>query len=234
MALRADIESSLDGVLKYKWPVTDARVVPEPKDVLLADAAKKLEMAVVLYADLDGSTIMVDTKKWWFSATVYKTYLHTAAKVIKSEGGIITAYDGDRVMAIFVGDDKFDRAARAAMKLNWCVIHIINPKLKARWSDLKDFSVRHNVGIDASDLHAVRTGVRGDNDLVWVGRAANYAAKLTTLSADTPTWITKRVFDALSSKLKVSSNGENMWKNFTWKAMNNHSICASSFWWSVP
>ncbi len=30
---------------------------------------------------------------------LYKAYLHCAAKIISNEGGEITAYDGDRIMA---------------------------------------------------------------------------------------------------------------------------------------
>ena len=33
------------------------------------------------------------------------------------------------------------------------------------------------LGIDTSKLFVARTGIRKSNDLVWVGRAANYAAK---------------------------------------------------------
>jgi len=39
------------------------------------------------------------------AAEIYKTYLHCAAKIIRSEGGSITSYDGDRIMGIFIGDD---------------------------------------------------------------------------------------------------------------------------------
>ena len=64
--------------------------------------AVKIE-GTVLYADLDSSTNLVDEYKPQFAAEMYKTYLHCAAKIIRSEGGTITSYDWDRIMAVYVG-----------------------------------------------------------------------------------------------------------------------------------
>jgi class 3 adenylate cyclase len=230
MALKDDLTSDVKKIFKNSWTETSGRIVPAPSDVGLGNKATFLAQAVVLYADLDGSTNMVDTKKWQFSAEIYKSFLHCAAKIVKAESGDITAYDGDRIMAIFIGDNKHDCAARAALSLRWAVINIIQPIMKETYTT--DFVISHTVGIDVSDLRAVRTGVRGDNDLVWVGRAANYAAKLTTLSSDYPTRITKAVYDGLSSSLKTSKS-KSIWEARTWTNMNGMSIYRSNWNWSI-
>jgi len=85
--------------------------------------------ATVLYADLADSTDMVDANTSTFSAEVYKTFLHCSGKIIRSEGAEITAYDGDRIMAVFIGGQKNTSAVRAAMKINWAVKNIIQPAL---------------------------------------------------------------------------------------------------------
>ncbi|MCG3575285.1 adenylate/guanylate cyclase domain-containing protein [Ralstonia solanacearum] len=190
--------------------------------------AKDLDAATVLYADLDGSTDMVNTKKWEFSAQIYKTFLKCASDIIKNEGGVITAYDGDRVMAIFTGDSKNTSAARCALKINSAVQDIIQPTIAKKWNT--DFVLRHVVGIDTSRLRTARIGVRGDNDLVWIGRAANYAAKLTNL-AGKPSRITEDVHKMLSDTLK-SYNGQEMWVREYWGDMDVWTY--SSTWkWSV-
>ena len=231
MALKDDLTSEVKAIFKSTWTETTGRMVPVPSDIGLGNKATLLEQAVVLYADLDGSTNMVDKKKWQFSAKIYKAFLHCAAKIVKAESGDITAYDGDRIMAIFIGDNKNDRAARAALKLRWAVLNIIQPIMKETYTT--DFVIAHTVGIDVSDLRAVRTGVRGDNDLVWVGRAANYAAKLTTLSSDYATRITKAVYDGLSTSLKTS-NSKSIWEARTWTNMNGMSIYRSNWNWPIP
>jgi class 3 adenylate cyclase len=64
---------------------------------------------------------------------------------------------------------------------------------------------------------------------VWVGRAANYAAKLTGLD-DPPTWITDAVFQRLSKEAKYT-NGRLMWTPRTWTQMNDVTIHCSDWWW---
>jgi class 3 adenylate cyclase len=85
------------------------------------------------------------------------------------------------------------------------------------------------VGVDTSKVMAARIGVRGANDLVWVGRAANYAAKLTDLS-DRSSWITEDVYTAIRDDAKIY-NGTNMWEAFTWNKMSDLQIYGSNWWW---
>ena len=68
-----------------------------------------------------------------------------------------------------------------------------------------------------------------DNDLVWVGRAANYAAKLTTLSDEFAIWITGSVYDSLQDAVKFA-NKTNMWKEHSWTPMNKMRIYACGAW----
>jgi class 3 adenylate cyclase len=190
MALNDDLKAEVKRIFATRWDERDGRVVPDPEDVSLDNEAVKFDRATILYADLAASTTLVDTKTWTFAAEVYRTYLYCAAKVIRAEGGVITAYDGDRVMAVFIGDAQSTAAARCALKINYAVEKVLNPALKAQYTK-STYTVTHVIGIDTSDIHAARIGVRGGNDLVWVGRAANYAAKLANLNSDKIIWITE-------------------------------------------
>lgn len=230
MALKSDLESDIGNVFSQSWEETVGRVVPVPNDVGLNNKVVFLENAVVLYADLDGSTKMVAENKWEFSAEIYKSFLLSAAKIIKSENGAITSYDGDRIMAIFIGAEKYDRAVISALKIRWVVLNVIQPRMQKSWST--EFKVKHTVGIDASNLRAVRTGVRGDNDLVWVGNAANWAAKLTTLPNAYSTYITQAVYQNLSGACKISNN-KSMWELTVWSQQNNKPIYRSHWNWGI-
>ena len=83
-------------------------------------------------------------------------------------------------MAVYLGDGKNSSAARTALKINWTVKNVVNTAIKKQYPNTS-YSVAHAVGIDTGKLFVARTGIRGSNDLVWVGRAANYAAKLCDL-----------------------------------------------------
>jgi len=231
MGLKEDLSAEIKSTFATVWDVQKTDKVPSAEDLRLhSNHAKDLEKATVLYADLDGSTSMVDQYTWEFSAEIYKTFLRCASQIIRSEGGTITAYDGDRVMAIFTGPTKNTDAVKCAMKINYAVLQIIQPAIQAHYSTT--FKLSHVVGVDTSQLRASRIGVRGDNDLVWIGRAANYAAKLTTQSGQ-PTWITKAIYDSMRDEVKYH-NGHNMWQKAYWTSMDNMEIYCSSYWWSIP
>jgi class 3 adenylate cyclase len=132
MALSDDLTSEVKRIFRERWETTDGLVVPDTDDIALGNQARKLD-ATVLYADMAWSTKLVDSQPPDFAAEVYKSYLLCAARIIRSEEGEITAYDGDRVMAVFLGDSKNTGAARAALKINYARIYIVNPALKAQY-----------------------------------------------------------------------------------------------------
>lgn len=229
MSISEDLKGSVAQIFRDAWHERKGQKVPEHTDVGLWNEAVALD-ATVLYADLVESTALVDGYLPLFAAEIYKTYLHCASQIIKNEGGVITSYDGDRVMAVFIGDYKNTSAARCALMINYAVSKIINPALKAQYP-LEIYQVRHAIGIDRSQLLAARTGVRGDNDLVWVGRSANYAAKLCSLRLGYPINITKDVYDKLQNPSKFGSDGStNMWTQQVWKEKNIYVYCSSWTW----
>ena len=192
MGLKDDLEKEVAAVFRAQWTTRDGNVVPSDESLLLGNDAVKLD-ATVLYADLADSTAMVNQNADYVATEFYKTFLHSAAKVIKSESGVITAYDGDRIMAFYVGDLKNTRAVRTALKIHHAMEYIVKPAKQAQYAHNTSV-LKHVVGIDTSTLFVAKTGVRGANDLVWVGRAANYAAKLAALPESHQTYITEEVF----------------------------------------
>lgn len=230
MGLREELERDVSKIFRDSWSTRDGYVVPESEDLKLGNDAVKLS-ATVLYADMTASTKLVDGQSAAFAAEVYKAFLYCAAKIIRAEDGVITAYDGDRIMGVFVGDSKNTSAARAALKINFARVEVINPALKAVYTS-SDYEVRHTVGIDTSDLFVARTGIRGSNDLVWVGRAANYAAKLTDLPPEWQTRVTGDVYDAMNASMKTWE-GRAVWEERTWTDMNGMRIYRSAWRWQL-
>jgi class 3 adenylate cyclase len=109
----------------------------------------------------------------------------------------------------------------------------VNPALTACYPNA-GYAVKQVSGIDVSSIRAARTGVRGDNDIVWVGRAANYAAKLTNLDLEQRTWITEAVYNCMGDATKFDGlQKENMWKKFNWSQHGGIPIYGSTWRWSV-
>lgn len=230
MALKDDLSREVGGIVGQVWRERNGQVVPTDQSITLANDAVQLE-ATVLYADLSDSTKLVDGYQPWFAAEIYKAFLRCASRIIRANNGQIIAFDGDRVMAIFIGNSKNTTAALVGLQINWCCKNIIQPAINARYPQ-SGYIIRHTVGIDTSLLFAAKAGIRGSNDLVWIGRAANYAAKLCEESHDYPTWITAAVYDQLGSKA-LAWQGNNMWKGWNWNRMGGQQVYSSNWTWVV-
>lgn len=231
MTLGEDLKAEVAEIFRKSWTSRDGVVVPDTESLSFANEAVKLD-GTVLYADLSQSTALVDTHTPQFAAEIYKTYLRCASRIIRSDGGEVTAYDGDRIMAVFVGKSKNTDAVRAAFKINYACQYIINPAIREQYSTTS-FQLRQSVGIDTSKLFVAKTGSRGANDLVWVGRAANYAAKLAGVDVEYPTWITRDVYSQLARASKYDGAGQDVWQARLWTAMNNLSVYRSKAYWPI-
>lgn len=228
MALKDDLASTVAQIFKSTWSERKGNVVPESSALQLGNDAVWLDGAV-LYADLAGSTKLVDGNDSKFAAEVYKAYLHCAAKVVRDLGGEVTAYDGDRIMAVFLGAERATSALKCALKLNAAVIDIVNPALAAQYPSIA-YRVRHGVGVDVSSLLVARTGIRGANDLAWIGPAANWAAKLSAIREEGFTsYVTAAAYQAAGTAARTSE-GREMWESRTW---NGKSIYRSGWKWAV-
>lgn len=233
MTLLTDLQEKVAEFAITSWgDIPNARVIPTPSDLTFGNYGERMDVTI-LYADVHGSTEMVDVLSDMHAAEYYKAFLHCAAKIIKAEQGEIQAYDGDRIMAVFVGDGKTDRAAKVALQINWAVLSIINPKFASVYTTAHR-QLKHTVGIDSGTVLIAKTGVRVDSDLVWVGPAANYAAKLNSfngLDAEYPTRITDRAFAALGRSGSHGASGALMWEGPYTNL--KHSHYRSNYWWPI-
>lgn len=131
MTLIDDLEAYVDRVFTEEWVRRQGQKVPETEDVALKNETVELD-ATVLYADLAGSTKMVKAKKDFVATEVYKSYLYCAARLIRNSGGVVTAYDGDRVMGVFIGEAKNSSAAICGLNIYHVAPQIVMPRYKQK------------------------------------------------------------------------------------------------------
>ena len=131
-----------------------------------------------------------------------------------------------------IGELKNTRAVRTALKIHHAMEYIVKPAKQSLYA--QNCSVlKHVVGIDTSALFVAKTGVRGANDLVWIGRAANYAAKLAALPDSHQTYITEEVFTVMAPGLKTWIDDRVMWEAVRWNNFDNRIIYRSNWWLNV-
>lgn len=232
MAFIDELKTIIENVAKSTWETTDGRVVPDTMP--LGNKASKLE-ATFLYADLEDSTDMAMYSRE-LTAEIYKAFLACCSKIIILRGGSVRSFDGDRIMGVFIGDWKNTNAAKAALNIKYVFQEILIPTFKNQYESFRNGTVKLNysVGIDTSTVIVTQAGIRNNNDLVWVGRAPNIAAKLSSIRENGyNSYITKAVYDSLLPEAKTSTDGRPMWESRTWTGQpaNLQSIYRSNWHW---
>ncbi|MEV5242937.1 hypothetical protein AB0K89_28070 [Streptomyces cinnamoneus] len=238
MGLADDISAAVTSVVCSDWDIRKGTVVPATEDVKLSNGAVEVD-AVYLYADLADSTGLARDFTRTTAAKVIRAYLDATCRVIKARGGQIRSFDGDRVMAVFMGDYKNSSAAKCGLQIHHVVDKIVRPKVEANLPSImsKGFEIKHCVGIDSGTALIVRGGVRGDNDLVSIGRAPNVAAKLSDIrNGSYRTYITEPVFKKLSDEVKYSAPDKKlMWEGPRTREVGGEEITVyrSSWTWRL-
>lgn len=205
------LESSVADIFNSTWNITNGRTVPKTEDVVMRNGGRLVD-ATYLYADLAGSTKMANTLAKETTAKIIRAYINSASRILRHKGGEIRSFDGDRVMAIFMGPDKETNAVRAALGINWAVTQVIRPAIESAWSDGKSFAaITHGIGIDTGEALIVRGGVRDNNDLISIGEAPNRAAKLSEIRDSYQLAITSAVYDVMSNDVAFEGNNRPMW-----------------------
>mgnify|MGYP001794898789 CR=1 FL=1 len=235
MSLFSDVYNDVQTIADTTWNLRKGQVIPSTSSVALAGGAVQLD-ATFLYADLADSSKMAKELDRRVAAKIMKSFLATTCRLIKHHGGVIQSFDGDRVMGVFMGSSKNTLAAKCALQINYVVKEIIKPKFEGKYNTVKNasFRIKHGVGIDTGTIITVRAGARGDNDLIWIGRAPNLAAKLSDIR-ESPyhSFITASVYNMLNDTSKFGGeNNKNMWQQRTWNFLgNNMNIYRSSWHW---
>lgn len=212
MALADAVGAAVRTVVRTEWNITNGLVVPKTENVTLHNGAVKVD-ATYLYADLADSTKAAQTLKPEVTAKIIRSFLNAAVRVIRHFGGQVRSFDGDRVMAIYMGEAKNTSAAKTALGINWAVNDIVWPELTSYWPTLPEYwSMRHGVGIDTGEALVVRGGVRNNNDLVSVGNAPNIAAKLSEVRGSPRSFITDAVYRDMHESCYTGEGGRSMWE----------------------
>lgn len=212
MSLKDDLQNKINEIARTRWSISQGRVVPDLKVLPLGNSGKTMS-ACMLYADLSDSTGLVNRLSADRAAEYYKAFLHCASRLITDEGGVIEAYDGDRVLGVYLGVGKEEKAANTAFRLVRAMATIVNPTFATVYPQTHRL-LQFTVGIDTGDVMVCKAGVRGDSDLIWIGPAANHAAKLNSfpgLDHSFPIRASKAVVDALPLGLRTQLDGLDAW-----------------------
>ncbi len=112
-------------------------------------------------------------------AKLYSAFIRAMTRCAVEFGGEVRGIIGDRVMILFDRKDCYVNAFYTAILINSVCQHVIN-------RHFTHGEVSFGIGVDYGSMMATKTGVRRHGSqqqsyrsLVWLGRPANVASKLT-------------------------------------------------------
>lgn len=215
MANRASLAQMVDENLAGTYTTTKPRSVPNPEDIPLGKQAAQLE-ATALFIDIRQSSDIANAVRRQTAAKMLKSYFRGAVTVINSHGGRVRSFNGDGMLALFIGDVRSSSAAKAAMETKWFVQNILGRKMDRYFQNNRqalgqELGLSIGCGLDDGYIYAVRVGIRGTNDVAWVGRCTNTAAKLSNiLRPPQQIALTREVYKRLPEDRRMSK-GRAMW-----------------------
>jgi class 3 adenylate cyclase len=186
--LKQDIHEEVSTILSsdFSIDVTGTASVPHSDDGAITFPnldekvqGTKLLQTAVLYVDMRRSTALSLRHRPETVAKLYSAFVRAITRCAGVYGGEVRGIIGDRVMMLFETVDCFANCIDTTVLINSVCQYILN----------KNFThneVTFGIGIDYGNMLATKTGVRRHGSaqqsyrsLVWLGRPANIASKLT-------------------------------------------------------
>ena len=192
--LRKEIEEEVKAILSsdFKIEITETKVVPslDDSDITYPNLETgvqkcKLIETCVLYIDLRNSTKLNLTHRRETMSKLYSTFIRSVMKSAEYCGGKVRNVVGDRVMVVFDSENCFKNAYKTAVLLHSVVSRLLNQYFEKN-------EVKAGIGIDYGKMLVTKGGIikKGSENtsyksLVWLGKPANIASKLTDLANKT-------------------------------------------------
>jgi class 3 adenylate cyclase len=231
MALLDDLKNKINTYFTEKYEVEETTIVPSTDYSKLTFGNKGLTAELTfLFVDIRKSSQLHDTYGHIDAAKIYQSFHDINVRIINSRDGQVRAFDGDRIMGVFSGDRKNNNAIEAALNIRWAITNILNVKFKP------EYAINIGIGIDTGVTLITKVGKGRDlsnNDLVWVGKACNYASHMCNES-ENKIYISPTVYNKLADSNKISK-GKNMWQSVNMVLKNGKTVLCykTNYTWSV-
>lgn len=126
-------------------------------------------------------------------------YQRVVTKLVEDTfGGVRVHFQGPRLHALFYRPSDEGVRARKAVLLQLVIADFVESIFNPAFSEIENLTVRS--GSDIGTVIGTRNGVGGDREMLFVGDAANVAAKI--IGGTETTYLTSRVYELLPETFK--------------------------------
>ncbi len=176
----ADVQDIMDTDFEFNH----ITVVPHVDDQGLTyengDTKKGEEInTCVLYVDIRNSVALMEESQTKTMGRIYTGFTKAMLKAADKCNGRVRNIIGDRVMIVFPEENCFKNAVECAITINHLAKKVINNKIA-------NHTFECGIGVDYGRMRCIKVGVkkpgpenREYKNLVWIGKPANYASRLT-------------------------------------------------------
>lgn len=184
--------------------------MPEVKNVIAFDPANeappidarrwlRVEGVVAVVADLQSSTKLGLNKYAASTASIYEAALRPVVDIFSDFGAGWIPIHGDCVIGLFWDDAAVERAMCAGITAKTFSRNSLVERLTKKWPDIPDTGFK--VGVATSTVLVKRIGLARTphQDLVWPGKAVNYAVKAAQSASAHQLIVTGSIWDAIAS-----------------------------------
>lgn len=201
------IGKEVDDIISTDFIYVNTSNVPSDSDAALSyerakDKKGKEITTCVLYVDIRNSVGLTIKHHSKTMGKVYTAFIKAIIKAGRLHGGHTRNIIGDRVMIVFPVKDCFTNAMACALTINHIAVHVINAKFTG-----VDFKC--GIGIDYGKMKVIKVGVprigaeaNANKGLVWAGKPANLASRLTDMANKT---ITETFYDVRRNPINPAS-----------------------------
>ncbi|MDP5216971.1 adenylate/guanylate cyclase domain-containing protein [Ruegeria sp. 2205SS24-7] len=169
--------------------------------------------ATVVFADIANSTALceeIGTENYY---VILKQVMTILVDEVQAQGGAVTEYAGDGVMALFGApsplEDSALRACKAAVRIHDAISHLSSETDRQRKT-----SVQLRIGINSGTIVGGRLGIINTHDFTALGDTVNLAARLEKLASPGSTLLSDSVFSEVEPHIIAEAIGEHSLKGF--------------------
>lgn len=178
-----DINSTIDDIIATDYVFNPENYVPGVDDPNLTYGRGKIKKGIelntcILYVDIRDSVFLTESHWDTTMGKIYSAFTACVLKAARETEGFVRNIIGDRVMIVFPSNNCYTKAVDCAIYINQ-ISNIINIKFP-------NLNFRCGIGIDAGRMRLIKIGIQVNNlehyenkGLVWVGKPANMASRLT-------------------------------------------------------
>lgn len=173
-------------------PTTDSPPITARRWLRVTDA-------VAVVADLKSSTKLGLNKYAQSTASIYEAALHPVVDIFYEFGAGWIPVQGDCVIGIFWDETAVERALCAGITVKTFSAQHLVERLEKKWPEIPDTGFK--VGIATGTVLVKRVGrpQTPHQDLVWPGKAVNYAVKAAQTGDAHELIVTGSIWDAVSN-----------------------------------